>query len=190
MTTHNVQALRILVLEDSNERLTLSLPAPRRYLTMLLLALGLIFWAYIFIASVGAMVTQASSDILAGFFIILWLLGWLLAGAVALYALLWMTLGREIVILASDTLTIRRDLKGYGNDQSYKVRHIEELRVTADPFNLYEFVTSLRPFGLGGGKLIFDYLTLIGQFGAGLRNDEAQVICDRLRQRLLHKSED
>jgi hypothetical protein len=176
--------LRTVIVEDSSERLTLSLPAPRRYLTMVLLALGLAFWTYLFIASVGAMFTQLSGSIAALFFILLWFLGWLLAGAVALYALLWMTLGREIVTLAGDTLTLRRDLKGHGTNQTYKARHIENLRVTPDPFSFYEFATSLRPFGLGGGKLIFDYLTLVGQFGAGISLDEAQVVCDRLRQRL------
>lgn len=181
---NTILPLRILVLEDSAKCLSISLPAPRRYLTMLLLILGLAFWTYLFIAAVGAMVTRVSGGTMTVILMLLWLLGWLLAGAVALYALLWMTLGREIVTLTDDTLTIRRDLKGYGNDQRYKVRHIEELRVTPDPFDLYEFVTSMRPFGLGGGKLIFDYLTLVGQFGAGLSSDEAQVICDRLRQRL------
>jgi len=184
MIPHTLQPLRTLILEDSDERLILSLPAPRRYLTMLLLCLGLTFWTYLSIASLSAMVSQVSSGIMTLFFILLWLLGWLLAGAVALYALLWMTLGREIVTLTGDTLTLRRDLKGYGSKLTYKARHIENLRVTSDPFSLYEFATSLRPFGLGGGKLIFDYLTLVGQFGAGLSSDEAQVVCERLRQRL------
>lgn len=173
-----------LIVEESPERLVLSLPAPRRLVTMLLLSLGLVAWLAIFISSAGAILASVSGGIMTGIVLLLWLTGWLLPGAVALYTLLWMTSGREIITLDGVTLTLRRDVKGHGRDQSYKVRHLEELRILPDPFDLYEFATSLRPFGIGGGTIAFDYLTQTIRFGGGLDADSAHFVCARLRQQL------
>ncbi|HAD04979.1 MAG: hypothetical protein A2091_05085 [Desulfuromonadales bacterium GWD2_61_12] len=184
MTASTVQPLRALIVEESPERLSISLPAPRRYGTLLLLTCGLAAWAAIFVFSAGAIWANIPGGFMTGVILFLWFFGCLLAAAVALSAILWMTLGREIVSLDDSNLTLRREIKGCGSNQVYKRRHMENLRVTSDPFNLYEFATSLRPLGIGGGKLIFDYLSQNCQFGAGISIDEAQHICDRLRHRL------
>jgi len=188
MSENTVPPLRSRILEDCPERLRISLPAPRRYVTLLLLTTGLSVWTAIFISTAGAICANLPGGVMTAVILLLWLFGCLLAAAVALYAILWMTIGREIVTLDADTLTLRRDLKGFGNNQTYKARHMENLRVTPDRFNLYEFATSMRPFGIGGGKIIFDYLTQTGQFGAGISTDEAQVVCDRLRHRLARRT--
>lgn len=187
MTDSSLSPLRSLVLADDAERLTIALPAPRYYLRIFLLVLGLAGWAIVFVSTLAALFGNLSGGMVTVIFLLGWLLGWLLVGAVVLAGVLWMSIGREIVTLGNDTLTIRREILGRGLNQAFKMRHIEDLRVTSDPFNLYQFVTSLRPLGIGGGKLLFDYLNLTIQFGAGITIDEAQPICARLRQRLEQK---
>lgn len=166
---------RVLVV-NTPERLTLSLPAPRHWFTLAILTAWQIVWAIGLVATLSAIFGPQIGSPAALFFAVAWLLGWCGAGLFSLYIIAWMLNGREIVTLDRDTLTIRRDIRGRGRDQRYRLAMIAALRADDDRAGLYELATSLRLFGLGNGKLHFDYSGLDYCFGAGLSRGEADAV--------------
>lgn len=187
--THTAPPLLHAVVVENPESLTLSLPAPRHYLSLLGLGLWLVLWGAGLVFTVKALFGHQLVGVAAVFFLLLWLAGWTIGGLFAIYSLLWMLCGREVITLRGESLTLRREVLGYSRERSCKVAHIRQLRAIPDRAELYELATSLRIFGLAGGKLAFDYLGQIEQFGAGIDLAEAESLAAKLGERLPSGSE-
>jgi hypothetical protein len=111
------------------------------------------------------------------FFLIFWLLGWTAGGVFALYALLWLAVGKEIVSLRPGSLTIKLAVLGVGLTREYDLAHIKNLRVSPEPAN--PFGWSMSFWGIGGGLIAFDYGAKTVRFAASIEEAEAsQIVSD------------
>jgi hypothetical protein len=113
------------------------------------------------------------------FFLMFWLLGWTAGGVFALYALLWLAVGREVVSLRSGSLTIKRAVLGVGLTREYDLAHIKDLRVSPQPAN--QFGWNMSPWGMGGGLVAFDYGAKTVRFAASVEESEASQIVSDLK---------
>lgn len=114
---------------------------------------------------------------------LVWFAIWTLGGILALYALLWQVIGKEILTVHGSTLTIRRDVGGVGFSKAYSLTQMDALQIKPVEFNPFDVSSSLQLWGIGGGVVAFDYGGKLYRFGAGLNEPEAKQIVAAMTQR-------
>lgn len=112
-----------------------------------------------------------------------WLAVWTVGGLLAVYALLWQAMGKEIVIVEGQTFTSRRDIGGFGFDKVCDLAQMKNLRVEPIGFNPLDISAALQLWGIGGGAIAFDYETNTFRFGAGLDETEAKQVVTAIQKR-------
>ena len=160
--------------------LEIVIPSKKNIFLILFLAAWLVGWA-VGEVTVPATFIKGNKDTGALIFSIAWLVAWTIGGAFAIYIWLWNVAGKEKVIINNLSLTIKRELFGYGRDKEYEMTHISNLRVSAQPFNPFNFSASLQFWGIGGGVLAFDYGSKTYRFGSGVDEAEANHIIERIK---------
>lgn len=126
--------------------------------------------------------TQMLSD--ADWFILFWLMGWTLGGLAIIFVLLWGFFGREKIILSNNQATLRKTILGIGMKKSFPVQDVTNFRyepVVANRFgnNGFSF------WGLGPGKVKFDYGFKSYSLGLALDEPEARHIADLLNEQVI-----
>jgi hypothetical protein len=113
-------------------------------------------------------------------FMVGWLGAWTVGGAAAIYIWLWNAAGHEIVSLTPTSLTIRRDILGFGRSKEYDLPSVKNLRIvpTLGIAN-FNFPTQ----SLTGGSMAFDYGAKTFRFGGGLDEAEASHLIELLKSR-------
>lgn len=114
-------------------------------------------------------------------FMAFWLIGWTVGGGLAIYTVLWMIAGREVLRLMGDHLSIRREIFGVGRTREYDLSHVSNLRVaSADPSPFW----GPRTFpGMHPGIIAFDYGASTVRMGQSIDEAEALQITRELNAR-------
>ena len=173
------------VTTESPEGLQITIPASRNVLILLFLSAWLVGWA------IGeVMVTrELLGDDARGhgpgdLFLMAWLTIWTVGGAGAVYTWLWSAVGKEIVHLRPDALTVKRDVLGFGRTQEYDLAHVRNLRVSGGvPADAFSWKSGMRTWGSGQGIIAFDYGAKTFRFGGSLDEAEAAQLISDLKQR-------
>jgi hypothetical protein len=114
-------------------------------------------------------------------FISLWLVGWALGESWALYQWLWAAFGKEIVQIKKGSITVKRDVLGFGRTRSFPVGSVANLRPSGIfPSTSYweNYLTQMR---LGGGTVSFESQGKTARFGIQLTEQEAQEVVHELQ---------
>lgn len=165
---------------------SVTLPAKRNLALMALLGFWLLLWAGGLLAVGRALFGGAlgAVNVFVIFILLAWLAGWLLGGGLALYGLLWMGCGRETIVATPEGLTIERAIARYRRSRSYAAATIRSLRVDEQDGGWSDLLLSLRPFGIGDGRLTFDCATATVNFAAGIDRTQAEALLDKIRSAL------
>ena len=129
--------------------------------------------------AVGAIVTgsnDAGSLVMAG-----WLFVWTIGGAWAIYAWLWQAFGKERITLTSSTLSVKRDLLGFGGLHEYDLEQVKNLRVSSETTDDRMMQRAYRIPGTGLDSIAFDYGAGTFRFGSALEEAEASEIVAALK---------
>lgn len=164
---------------------TLTTTPRKNFLQIGVLILGLALWGSVLVMVVSALLRGEIQK--AGFFVVFfllsWLTSWLLGGGLALYGLLWMLCGTETIVATSEQLTVTRQIGGYQRVRHYDAARIRNLRL-AEAAGVTDFLFSLRPFGIGTGRLTCDCVATVVTFAEGIDGVQAQAYLDELRATL------
>ena len=117
-----------------------------------------------------------------GLFLLAWLVLWTGAGTLFIFFWLWNLLGKEIVAVDEETLTVRYALGRVGWTRRFDRREVRDPRVS--PSGMTDFRSSFGWWLGGGGTIAFDYGARTYRFGHGLDEAEAKHVVDELRGRL------
>jgi hypothetical protein len=102
------------------------------------------------------------------------MIGWAVGEVVVTYIVLYAIGGREVILVNSETVTIRTEIFRLGLAKCYGVRTIQNLRFQAAA-------------GVGKGRtanrIAFDHGAKTVTFGAGIDEPEAIELIGRIRQR-------
>jgi hypothetical protein len=171
---------RATVLDEAGV-LRISIPAKRRWFLILSLILWLSMWLYAGIAATGTQITREGEP---PFFRLIWLVFWAAGSLFALYALLWMLAGREVVRVAGSEISLRREILGLGRSREFDAAAVRNFRSSVVPFNPWDPSSALMFWGLGGGTITFDYGPRTYRFGAGLDEAEAKSLAVMIGSRI------
>jgi len=161
--------------------LEISIPPKRNPLLMIFLAAWLVGWGF------GEV--SAGREILFGkettsnLFLAVWLTMWTLGGAFALYTLLRMIVGREVLLLRASSLLLKGEVLGVGRAREYELEHVRNLRVESVTAWPHDMAGAMRFWGVGGGPIAFDYGSQTVRCGVGLDEPEARQVIQELRAR-------
>ena len=112
-----------------------------------------------------------------------WLGVWTVSGLAALVALQWQVMGKEILTVQGQTLTIQREGGGIGFRKEYDLQQVANLRVEQPKFSPFDVSASFQLWGIGGGVIAFESGGKPRRFGTGLDEAEAKQVLDALKRR-------
>lgn len=165
---------------DTPAGLVINIPSSKNFGLILFLGFWLCGW---FFGEFSAIRSLAIGKTAAGknLFVVVWLVGWTVGGAAAIYFWLWNIAGHEIVSLTPTSLTLRRDILGFGRSNEYDLPSVKNLRIAFTLANT-NLTIPAQSFG-GGSSIAFDYGTKTFRFGGGLDEAEALHLIELLKSR-------
>ena len=130
---------------DTPAGLVINIPSTKNFGLILFLGFWLCGW---FFGEFSAIRQLATGKTAAGIslFMVVWLGGWTVGGAAAIYFWLWNIAGHEIVSLTPTSLTIRRDILGFGRSNEYDLPSVKNLRIVFTLANT-NFTIPAQSFG-------------------------------------------
>lgn len=155
------------------------LPSPRRPVTLAVLSLWLVGWAF----GVGFMVQQFLEPGPFGFdraFLVAWMIAWFAAGVLVVGYIAWLAAGRERVTLEDGSLVLRRGVFGLWWTRRWPLDSIRRLRTFGRE------IPPMIAFGLdvagrGASGVRFESGPDVVRFARTLDEHEARAVVDRLR---------
>lgn len=154
------------------------LPSPRRPVTLAILSLWLVGWAF----GVGFMVQQLLEPGPFSFdraFLVAWMAAWIAAGALVVGYMVWLAAGRERVTLEDGALVLRRGVFGLWWTRRWPLESVRRLRTFGRE------IPPMIAFGLdvagrGASGVRFESGGEVVRFARTLDEHEARAVVDRL----------
>lgn len=170
------------IIQETPNGLQIVIPSRKNMFIIIFLSIWLAGW---FCGGLSAFAAILNDKSLSGenLFMIGWLIIWMVIGTSALYIWLWNLLGKEVVVINNSGLVIKHEIFGYGRKKEYESMYIKNIRVSPQPFNLFNFSSGLQAWGIGGGFIAFDYGAKTYRFGASIDEAEAYQIVERIKKR-------
>ena len=166
---------------DAPGGLEIKIPARRNVFMVAFLSVWLTGWALGWILALRQLISGRLHNS-ADQFLVVWFVAWTLAGVFALVVVLWMTAGRERIVLGSDTLVLRREALGLGLSREYPLADVRNLRASPQVLVPRAYSSGLQFWGLAGGAIAFDFGPSTIRFGQ-VEEGEAETIVKQLRAR-------
>jgi hypothetical protein len=153
--------------------------AKKEWSALIFLPLWLAIWTFAGIVAMKWVLRPAPSTPRA--FVSLWLVGWALGEAWAVYSWSWTAFGKEILEVKEGVLTTKRDILGLGRSRRFPIGSVANLRASGifpSSSNWENYLTQMK---LGGGTVAFDSQGKIVRFGIQLTEPEAQEVVRELK---------
>jgi hypothetical protein len=165
---------------DTPAGLLINIPSTKNWFVILFIGFWLCGWLFGEVSVIRQLATGKTAGGIS-LFMVAWLGGWTVGGAAAIYFWLWNIAGHEIVSLTPTSLTLRRDILGFGRSNEYDLPSVKNLRIAFTLANT-NLTIPAQSFG-GGGSIAFDYGAKTFRFGGGLDDAEAAHLIDVLKSR-------
>jgi hypothetical protein len=166
---------------DEVSELRVTIPAPRNWFLVVFLPLWLIGWVVGEVAVAGSLLTDPPSggELL---FLVVWLIGWSLGGALFAFFWLWNLMGKEIVTLDDEALTLRYALGSVGWTRRFDRGEVRDLRLSQS--TPMDFRSTFGWWLGGSGTIAFDYGARTYRFARGIDEAEAKQVVAEFWRRL------
>ncbi|MCP4429278.1 MAG: hypothetical protein GY803_32745 [Chloroflexi bacterium] len=156
---------------DFGDQLAIAIPSRKQWFQLPFLIFWLMGWTFGELAALNDIAQRGLNG--SGLFLLVWVTFWTIGGAMALLTLLWILLGREMIIMDGRlTLTHRREILGVGRSKNYDLSLIQDLRTVT--------LSLPRPRQWPGwqnyGVIAFDYGAKTIRIGNSLDEAEAKQI--------------
>src|SRR5262245_31140426 len=166
---------------DGGVRLTIEIPTKRNWFVILFLGFWLCGWAVGELMLPTKLLT-GSAPRAATTFMLAWLGAWTLGGAAAITIFLWMLAGRETISVTQDALSVRRHVYALGLTRTYALQHLSRLRLETHAYNMFDPQMMFAFYGIGGGRVAFDYGSSTVRFGNRIEEPDALRILEACRK--------
>lgn len=148
--------------------------APRNWLLLAFLPVWLAGWTFGGVAAILSFVRAPQ------LFIGVWLVGWVFGEALGLLAWLWGAFGEEVVAIDSGALRLVKRIGRFRRERRYALQEVSNMRALGWFGSPTSFSESLRPWGLTGGTVAFDYRAKPVRFGISLDEQDARDVAREL----------
>ncbi|MDD4994105.1 MAG: hypothetical protein PHR83_17945 [Paludibacter sp.] len=161
---------------DTFDELSIEIPTKKNWFILICVPIWLCFWF------MGITDTIASFGVDA--FSTIWLIGWTIGGFSAIYFLIWGLLGKEIILIDYEYLTIERSILGVGIKKRLEIAEIQNIRYEfVDTSLSFENRNSLSTIGMGTGPIRIDYGLKTYSFGLAVDEAEASYLIELIKKK-------
>ncbi len=178
--------------EDLEDTLQFTIPSRKYWFILIFIPFWLIMWAIaeVMVAGIliGGLVGALNGTIdrpgliFPAIFLVVWLSAWTVGGFLVVYAFLWQLVGKEILEVSPQSVTVRRRILGFNRSKEYLAEHISGLRVTPLPTTAFG-IRANGFWGMTAGPLTFDYGAKTFRVASGAEEAEAKQIIAAIQQR-------
>ena len=157
----------VISLEESPERLKITIPDRIRWSLLLIYTLAMVTWVAMIFIVLSYLFRGQSSSLILSALLVLWLLAWLLFGRFVWTRWQYQAAKREVVFIDEEQIVIRRPVSILGITTAYDLQHVS-------PFYFSEKHNCPA----------FDYAYMHVYFGRSVSMVEAQELIELLNNRL------
>lgn len=169
-------------IEEKEGTLEITIPSKKQIFVCLFLPCWLVGWFFGEMHGIETL-RDPSTETSARQFMYVWLTGWTIGGTVAILSLMWMLLGKEVIQVNRQFITIKKNIFGLGKLKQYQSSHIKDIRILPTVKNDQYTENNLSFWGVTGGNIAFDYGHNTHRFGGGIDEAEAKEILRRILNR-------
>ncbi len=176
------------------DRIEIIIPSKKRIFSTVFIGFWLIAWLFgmvmvttvLFGDYLGLNVNQVNNSTpqQSNAFLIFWLCGWTVGGAIAIYTFLWLIVGKERIVIASDGIAISKEVLFFKRTKKYDLNNCRNLKLSFDRGKAGLFSSMAHPMEYwqgGSGIITFDYGAKDVKFGIGMDEAEANMIIDEIK---------
>lgn len=138
-------------------------------------------WFLGFVSASGVLFSSGTGNFGADGFMTFWLTGWTVGGIAITTMLLWGYFGQEKFITDSNEILFEKSVFGIGIKNKLEISAIKNFRTEMSNDNLFGG-NRWAFWGLGPGKIKFDYGLKTYSFGLGVDDAEANYIVGLLKE--------
>ncbi|MES2780825.1 MAG: hypothetical protein V4651_13110 [Bacteroidota bacterium] len=168
-------------IDKSFNGLNIMIPSKKNWFALLFGTVWMGGWAFGFLSASGILMKSDMGQFGVNGFMTFWLLGWTAAGLFIVFFLLWGYFGRENFLMEGNEVLFEKTVFGIGKKNRFELSSVKNFRVelgadAAFGGNRWAF------WGLGPGKIKFDYGFKTYSFGLGVDDAEANHIVGLLKE--------
>lgn len=119
----------------------------------------------------------------ARLFLTFWLVAWTVGGIFCTLIIIWNIAGKEIISISSNAIRLERKALNVGSNKLYSIGDVKNIRIHTGNASPFSWQWSMEFYGIGGGKLAFDYGLKTIRFASGIDEIEAKHLMELLKDR-------
>lgn len=171
--------------EESFGGLRISIPSKKNWFAIPFIAFWLVGWFWGIVGVSTIIGTTHDSPGVNGFLII-WLILWTGGGLSAIFMLLWGLFGIESLDFDRNRLSFQKTIFNIGMKRELDIQEVKNFRFEKGPEGLFNG-NRWAFWGLGPGKIKFDYGLKTYSLGLGVDDAEAIYLANLLNEKLSSK---
>lgn len=162
--------------------LSIMIPSKKNWFALLFGTAWLGAWFFGFVSASGLWFSSGTGNSGADGFLIFWLIAWTVGGLTIMALLLWGYFGQERFITDNSEILFEKTIFGIGLKNRLDLSEIKNFRTE---FGIDNWFGGNRWafWGLGPGKIKFDYGLKTYSFGLGVDDAEANYIVELLKEK-------
>lgn len=168
-------------IEKTFEGLNIIIPSKKNWFALLFGTAWMGGWFIGFLSASGVIFSSGTGDSGTGGFIVFWLIGWTIGGIAIASMLLWGYFGQEKFITSRNEILFEKSVFGIGKKVKLEVSELKNFRTEIGNDNVFGS-NRWAIWGLGPGKIKFDYGLKTYSFGLGVDDAEANYIVGLLKE--------
>jgi len=162
-------------LVDTFDELIIEIPTKKNWFILIWIPIWLCLWFMGITGTIAGFGVDAFSTI--------WMIGWTIGGLSAIFFLIWGLLGKEIILIDYEYLTIERSILGVGLKRRLEIAEIQNIRYEFVDTNLsFERSNGIYTIGMGIGPIRIDYGLKTYSFGLAVDEAEAKYLIELIKK--------
>ena len=180
-------------IDDLNGRLTISIPSKKDRVLLIFGTVWLVGWFFGVINSISTFGYGSSGNFSIDNLMNSWFIAWTSFGLGLMLCILWGYFGKEILRIESNTMDFEKSIFGVGLKKNLVQDEIKNIRFEKINENSTSSGNRWAFWGLGPGKIKFDYGLKKYSLGLSLNDEEAIFLTNLLKEKIektaIHRKE-
>lgn len=167
-------------IDDTGGSLTIKIPSKKNWFFIIFALLWAFGWFYGFKTAINDIgFGEAGVD----GFMLFWTMSWSAVGLFVLFFLLWGFFGFETVIIENGLFHLKKTIFNIGISKKFETHEVKNIRIEKVETGLFSG-NRWSIYGLGPGKVKFDYGLKTYSFGLSVDDAEANYLLELLTKKI------
>lgn len=159
----------------------ISIPSKKNWFVLIFGTAWLGGWCFGLISVLGVVMFGEDGQGEADLFLTFWLICWTIGGVFIIGLLLWGYFGKETLEITNNKITLDKKVFGIGVNKVLKKSEVKNVRFNKVETNYFSGRRSWGVWGIGEGKIKFDYGMKTYSFGLGVDDAEANYLIEKIK---------